>query len=445
MSEETKPNMRCCVCDSTDKWENVDEYRMAPKGMHICNGCGFVGYPEKYQTEEEIKEHYREDYRPAPSINNLYTCVRKLHFHEAFLHDTFDKWKKEGKTKPKVLEIGAAFGTVLNWVRSQHFPEAELNGTELTTSFRRVAYHEYGLNLMEEPDLSKKYDIIMSYKVAEHQMDVDKRLAEYREALSDDGLLYISVPTWFDQMTNFGMEGFDLEYYYHPDHINTWTKKLFEQVLKKAGFEIIKHDGLVYDDTYLCKKAKPSTELEYEDPVKIKKIMDRIKQAYLLASEGKFKDALEVYPKYVGAWQNHYEHTRAQLHKEKQNQVSFKDIKELYIEPMMKYCGETFDTLRFSGDLAMRYENWDNALKFLEKALEIKRANPGILHSIAECYRQIELREKDAKKKIQLRAQALQVSRFLSDADLQARPQAITCIYADAAKIPTPFELGQQK
>ena len=94
--------MNCVICGSND-WTNVDEYRFKPSGMSICNTCSFVSYPVKWKTEEEIKEHYRTDYRNPPTSGNLYSGQRKLHFHNVFLKPLFDEWKKEGRIEPEVV------------------------------------------------------------------------------------------------------------------------------------------------------------------------------------------------------------------------------------------------------------------------------------------------------------------------------------------------------
>ena len=128
--------MRCIICDATDKWTNVDEFRHAKKGMCICEGCGFVSYPELYKTESEIKEHYRNDsYRQAPGAANLFSGQRKIHYHEAFLRDTFDKWVDGKKKDLSICEVGSAYGLVLAYFRGI-FPDAKITGTELTLSFR---------------------------------------------------------------------------------------------------------------------------------------------------------------------------------------------------------------------------------------------------------------------------------------------------------------------
>jgi len=99
--------MECIVCKSND-WENVDKYRIKPEGMSICKSCGFVSYPSKWKSQEEIKQHYRNDYRTHPTSNNVFTGQRKVHFHNHFLTSVFKEWAESGKKSPNVFESGAA-------------------------------------------------------------------------------------------------------------------------------------------------------------------------------------------------------------------------------------------------------------------------------------------------------------------------------------------------
>ena len=240
---EVKNDMRCINCNANE-WENVDFARLKPSGMCMCKSCGMVSYPSKWQSYGEIKNHYRKAYRNPPTSQNLFTGQRKLSFHNVFLQDVFKKWSENNLGRPNVFEVGAAYGLVLNWLRGM-YPGGSFGGTEWTTSYKRNAKHEFKLDLVDDFDTSKKHDLIISYKVAEHQLDVDQELAKYAEHLTDNGYLYISVPTWFDSANNFGLSGFDIEYYYDVNHINVWTREIFEGILQRAGFEIIKKDYMI--------------------------------------------------------------------------------------------------------------------------------------------------------------------------------------------------------
>ena len=193
--------MRCPACNGTE-WKNVDQYRVKPEGMSACQNCFFVSYPKKYKTEEEIKEYYRKEYRQPPTAANLFSGERKLYYHEVILKPLIEEWKAQGLTKPVVGEVGSAIGMFLNWMKIK-MPEAEIHGTELTTSFRRVAFHEFGIQLNEEFDFTRRYDLVVSYHVLEHQLDPDIMLARYAHTLSERGVMYLSTPVWFREATNF--------------------------------------------------------------------------------------------------------------------------------------------------------------------------------------------------------------------------------------------------
>ena len=317
--------MRCVICDHSN-WENVDEFRLSKQGMSLCTTCGFVSYPEKHKKKEDVIEHYRHTYRAAPGVDNLYTGSRKLHYHAEFLEEIIKKWSEEGKTDPVVSDVGAAYGLYLQWFKQlrhpennkQLFPDADLNGVELTLTYRRNAWHEFGLDLKEDFDDSKKYDLITSYKVAEHMYDIDVELKRYYEALNDDGKLYISVPTWFRILHNFGVESsFDIEYYYSTDHCNVWHERHFRHLLQKCGFAIEKEDHAIYDAAYICRKLKEGEKVEEVKLLTVDQIranLAAVKEASDLLTAQKFADALNVYPNFPMAWRAHYEMNRNQFH-----------------------------------------------------------------------------------------------------------------------------------
>lgn len=426
--------MRCSNCHSNN-WENVDFARIKPSGMSVCKDCGFVSYPAKWKTPEEIKAHYRSDYRPPPTTQNIFAGERKNHFHHAFLAETFEKWRREGKESPRICEIGAAFGFALQWFR-KCFPKADVTGTELTTSFRRNAFHEFGVTLTEDIDESKKYDMIMSYKVLEHQLDPDKELRRYRECLSGDGLFYISVPTWFNSMFNFGLPGFDVEYYYDPNHINVWTKEIFKGMLETNGFEIIKEDQVIYSSTYLCKKGEFKTATVKHNAEEIKSHLTKIRAAYMFFTENKFDEAIAQWPDYPQAHISKLEMSRKDL-KEK----GWESFKKTYIMPMLDACTTSAEAMICATDFAMRAEMWNEAIHFAETALLMKPENPQSLHQLSNIMREMAMRAKDNKTKAHYFAQAREVAVHLRNVSTQHFKEATDLIYLFNSKFPCPSEI----
>lgn len=438
--------MRCMVCDKKTTWKNIDEYRYSKKDMHICTTCGFVSYPQRYKKPEEMRDYYRNDYRTPPTVESLLTGTKKIYYHESFLQDVLQKWGEAGKKNPVISDVGAAYGLFLNWWRHVKdgktgqllFPEIDLNGVELTQSFRRNAFHEFGLDLKEDFDDSKKYDLISSYKVAEHIFDVDKHLENYHKCLKDDGFLYISVPTWFKKLSNFGMEGFDIEYYYHPDHVNVWHEGHFKKILHRSGFKIIKSDHYMYDDTYLCQKIPAGESIPETEMFSYEQIMDlvkRTKEASDHVLNNKFDEAIDAFPNFPMAWRALYEYNKPKFHKE-----GWEWIEKNIAEKALSVDPEDCDYLMFAADLYMRYAKYDKAIELMQKGVRNRPKDATFFANIANSLRALVEKETDMKKKNSFITQARDVCRFIRDHHPGMLAQSVNWIYNDNASLPTKYE-----
>lgn len=429
-------SVRCICCDTIGQWQNVDEFRYKPSQMHMCRTCGFITYPDVIMNGEKLKEHYKEEYRPAPGVNNLFSSERKLHYHVQFLDDLFKEWDQKQKKNPNILEIGAAIGLFLNFARGR-YPKGSVYGTELTKSFVRCAFWIYKLKLEPDADWTKKYDLIMSYKVAEHQPDIDVQLRKYREALTKDGRLYISVPTWFKTLSNFGSQGFSLEYYYDKNHVNVWSRNLFERLLMRSGFTIVKENHSMYDDSYLCKVETPAEVPALDDPAKRLEELKKIFEAAKAFDEGKYSQAIGAWNNFPEAHSHFYEMNRAKAHQE-----GWDHILKNHIERALEACPDNPNITLFAGDIHMRYDKWDEAIQLFDKTLQLRPYDVQALMAIGNCLRARSKAAPNPHAQIKLRHDAMNLTRVVEKNSLQSRYDAINWAMSDAAEIPTPFESG---
>lgn len=419
--------MRCAICDSKDSWKNVDEFRIKPEGMAICENCGFVSYPEKYKTKQEIIDYYREDYRTRPQVGNLYTGEVKLNYHNEFLKDTLDKWNKEGKKK-SVFEIGSAYGVFLNWMQ-RRLKDCEVAGTEITNTYKRNAFHEYGLDLQDDFDDTKKYDLICSYKVLEHQMDPDIELRRYAECLNEGGFVYLSIPIWFGRLNNFGASGFDTEYYYHPNHINVWSLQNVYTLLNKCGLEIVKENDYFYDHTWLLKRNDSLMKKEpvYAGAENVMNWLKQVKTAGDFYVDQKFQEAISCWSDFPDAYRNHYEKNRAEFHK-----TGLDQIKTDWIDKAKKACPNSVVINLMAADIYMRYDNYEEAIKELDIAIQLKPNDSNALIHMGHCFRALYKKTKDINALIKAR----DICRHVAATNAQMRAEAINWIYHDNSEIP---------
>lgn len=411
--------------------------------MAMCNKCGFVSYPERYASEKEAKDYYKKEYRNCPSISNLYSGQRKIQYHVAFLKDLFDRWKAENKN-PVVTDIGAAFGMFLKMFRD-FFHNSEIYGTEWGENFRKHAWYEYGIFLDEDFDETKKYDFISNYKVLEHQCDADLQLKKYAACLNEGGYIYLSVPTWFHTMHNGSLGSWDndgkegIEYYYHPDHINVWSRKHVLHMIKKAGLVIEKENLIYYDDTYLLRKPKSgevvlvSTDVAPDSPEEILATMEKIKKASDLYIEGRFGEAIEVFPNFIKAWTMHYEMNRKQAH-----QLGYEEIEAKFIIPAIKSCPNVAEAYLFATDIAMRYEKYNKAIEFADKTLQMRPNAPLYLRNLSHCFRQLAFRETNQEQRHKLFQEARAIMKFLGQVSIEHFSESYSWICQDNAQLPLP-------
>lgn len=428
----------CPICASPDQWKNVDQYRIKASGMCLCMKCGMITYPEIIAKTTELKAFYREEYRDVPNIMSIFAGQRKLHYHNEFLAPVFDEWKKSGRDSPVICDIGAAFGMFLNWTRNV-FPKGTFHGTELTLSYRRNSFHEYGLYLDEDFNTSLKYDFISSYKVAEHIPYVDRELRKYALALTENGALYISVPVWFWAMTNFGQAGFNIEYYYHKNHINVWTKTLFETLLKKCGLRVVKQNHSYYDSTYLCTRDDSLINEApiYEDPIAVLSWLEKVSEASRAFETSKFVEACQLWPNFPDAQIARYESNRAAAHK-----GGFETVERDYILPMLSACPESSHITLFCADLCMRYSQWEKAIELIELSVKLRPQDPPAMLALAHCFRQMAEKSTQLKDKVRFFKEAREVTKFLKTTSFQNVHDAQTWIMNDNSRLPMKGEEG---
>jgi SAM-dependent methyltransferase len=364
-------NKTCSVCDSSD-WKSLDYLRDQkywyerdylidePVGFKICKNCGFVTYD--YTDDEELKRRYESLVRIV-DIGSLITKRRKLYYHEKFLKNKL-KFDNDDNCI-NVLDYGAATGYFLKWF--DEFIECgfyddkikihdkDLNETVSVNSYgvesndvlRKFGKYEYGIDITETiPD--QKFDFISCYHTLEHVQYPDKLLDKFNDKLNDNGYLYISVPYVVQDAILDEPSGnlcSEFEELYHLNHVNQFTKVSLNNILNKAGFEIITEDELLYGYTVLCKKAKVPRIVIKENYLDIVSILEKQKKAMDLFKNEKWEEARQVFKGYPDAWV--------------MNAIkNFKDLHEQ--ERVLKEALEpTGNHYKIRKQLAYLYHQWD--------------------------------------------------------------------------------------
>jgi 2-polyprenyl-3-methyl-5-hydroxy-6-metoxy-1,4-benzoquinol methylase len=284
--------MICYVCDA-DSWHSLGDINKA-RELRVCKSCGSAAYRVEPEEELKMRDFYRREYRPDPTIANLITTTHKQNYIKLFLTDFL-----KDKANLTVADIGCATGYLVSFFRNLGH---RATGCEYTITYRRFAEHFYGIPVTEDLEKKHKYDLLSLYHVLEHMILPDKKLAEYTACLKDDGHFFVSTPEWLDTLEeSSGGNIISFEHLFHKDHINVFTKTSLQNLFRRSALEVVKEDHVQYGQTYLLKRGEARGIVSENWETIAKQITDS-KAAIDLFLAKKYADALTVWPKFPEAW-----------------------------------------------------------------------------------------------------------------------------------------------
>lgn len=247
-------------------------------------------------------------------------------------------------------------------------------------------------------------------------------------------------------MTNFGAAGFDLEYYYDPNHINVWGQKHFQYLLAKAGLKIVKQDHVIYDSTFLCVRDDSQIEAskamldeitkdqsQYKDTMKK---LELVHKAFLHFIDGKFDEAIKTFPDYPNAHVNFVEMNRKGLYEK-----GWEFLKTNIIENAIKCCPNSAEIMIMATDIAMRAKQWKEAIGYCEKSLAMKPENPSSLNQMIQIMREMALEAKNNREKMHYFNEGRKIAAHMRAVSAQHFRESTDMIYLFNAQIPTPSEM----
>lgn len=161
--------------------------------------------------------------------NFLYTQV--IWYHKQFLDDQ----AVYGKT---LLDVGCGTGNFLNLARKKY----DVWGLDFNRASIAIAKERFGLRNVFASDLAgfyeqhpgRKFDVITSFEVMEHQDAPAEFLRALKGLLNPGGHIAISVPNRDARLNSLA------EADKPPNHLVWWDARALGGLLERNGFEIVK-------------------------------------------------------------------------------------------------------------------------------------------------------------------------------------------------------------
>jgi len=226
--------VKCCICNSDNYVKLYTIER--PEGIFDivkCKKCGHV-YQNPRRNKKEIEKIYntrKKFYRSMPRKTNIKSF--ELLYNKRL--KIIERYSKKGT----LLDIGCSFGTFL---KIAHKAGWETYGNDISKHIVNFAKRKMKLNVFYGPIEKAKYpnnffDVITLFDVLEHLTNPLKTLKECNRILKSGGLLIIQTPAIDSLYAKLKAKDWE---YYGLQHLNYFSKKSLEILLKKSKFKIIK-------------------------------------------------------------------------------------------------------------------------------------------------------------------------------------------------------------
>ena len=259
--------LSCVICnnESFTVVSNIERHGLFfPTG--ICTRCGNIQQVQ-YYTANDLKLFYSQYYR---DIYNPLGVQSEYLIQEQRGEDII-KFLPTGVLGRvnTILEIGTGAGGIL-----KKFMDIgkRVHGLDYGTEYiefgvsKSIPLKVGGLESLEE---GQKFDLIILSHILEHIVEPREFLDKLKPYLTDEGFLYIEVPSI--ERTNRLIGKYDLRTYWENAHVVHFTIKTLKQLLEHSGYRYIKHDPLIRSVFKFDGKADQSLSNYYDENFRLLK------------------------------------------------------------------------------------------------------------------------------------------------------------------------------
>ncbi|MBN2001414.1 class I SAM-dependent methyltransferase [candidate division KSB1 bacterium] len=193
-----------------------------------CERCGYIHVFPLY-SEEELEIFYENVYAEStPS----YLWHEKVY--------NIRKWKKNGT----ILDIGCWEGNQLEFFQKDGWQcvGIELNKKAATIAASKgIEVYQISIRQFFDKFPQRKWDVINAAYILEHIPDPVGFLVRLKNNLEPKGIIIVELPNEFNPFQLAYIKEYKLLPYWIalPDHLNYFDKRGIENLLQRAGFEVI--------------------------------------------------------------------------------------------------------------------------------------------------------------------------------------------------------------
>lgn len=242
-----------CLCGSNnlEKVNNIDRFGL-PFGTNICKDCGLISLGRRIK-DEFLGKYYDEVYWDLVFGEMAEGGSLNTHGYEYGMN-VFNFVKENINSLPNeinLLEIGCGTGEKLD-VLKKEFEKLGKKVNVFAIDFSTVAvnackakgYKTLQGGFEQITNMEVKFNFVILSHLVEHLIDPVRDLKKLKAALFENCLLYIEVPG-VKELERSQDYVFDYNLYCVHAHVYNFTLGSLENVVKAAGFDLVKGSEFV--------------------------------------------------------------------------------------------------------------------------------------------------------------------------------------------------------
>jgi len=242
--QDTLEFVPCAVCGAQDV--RYLHRKASPEGEVFpivrCTACGLV-YVNPRRRQETLTEIYRQSsyFQNKDDVTSGYNdYIADREILATFFNRQLDTIERHVRGRGRLLDIGCAFGFLLDEARRRGWQTAGVELSEFASSYART---EGGLDVCSKTLRDARYpgvhfDAVVMDDVIEHFGDPEAELREVWRVLKPGGVLLIHTPNvaspWYRLMRKHWV-------HLKPgEHLYYFSPSTLSRLLEKAGFRVVR-------------------------------------------------------------------------------------------------------------------------------------------------------------------------------------------------------------
>jgi len=240
----------CPVCNDADY---VTMFNKAGGTYVKCSACTMV-YINPVFSDASLKEYYNNNHTEQSEIVELDEDNFYSHLYNQGLTSILDA-KSSAKS---ILDIGCSSGVFLDVASREGLDTfgIELNKSEYL--FAQHKGHKVYNELLENVEFKNKFDAISLWDVFEHLKDGRFYLNLLKNILSDDGIVFIQIPSADALAAKILQEKCNM--FDGLEHVNLYGVATIKSLAEACGFEVCSIRSVISEIGVI------NNYLNYEDP-----------------------------------------------------------------------------------------------------------------------------------------------------------------------------------